>query len=135
VNWSWSADTVAGGTGTTFAPTFFIPGNYNITLTVTTEEGCTDTYTYTQVVIPAEIVVPNVFSPNSDGANDALVFEGAQYYPNTSLSVFNRWGQEVFSSTNYKNTWRGTDMPTGTYFYVLKLVTGKEYSGNVTLLR
>jgi gliding motility-associated-like protein len=76
-----------------------------------------------------------VFSPNGDGENDALVFAGAQYYPNTSLKVYNRWGQEVYSSGNYKNTWHGTDMPEGTYFYILKLTTGKEYTGHVTLLR
>lgn len=135
VAWQWSTDSVGGGSGTTFAPTFTMPGLYPITLTVTTSDGCTDTYTYTQVVIPTEIIIPNVFSPNNDGHNDALTFEGAQYYPNTSLKVFNRWGQEVFTSGNYKNTWRGTDMPDGTYFFILRLTTGKEYTGNVTLLR
>jgi len=135
-NWFWDADTLGNGSGTTFAPTFNVPGTYPITLTVTTADGCTHTYTYYQVVIPVEIIVPNVFSPNGDGQNDALTFEGAQYYPNTSLSVFNRWGQEVFTSSNYKNTWRPSkETPDGTYFYVLKLSTGKEYTGNVTLLR
>ena len=131
----WTTDSIGGGNGNTFTHTFYMPGEYNITLTVTTADGCTGTYTYVQIVVPVEIIIPNVFSPNSDGHNDALVFEGAQFYPNTSLSVFNRWGQEVYASTNYKNTWRGTDMPDGTYFYVLKLITGKEYTGNVTLLR
>jgi len=135
-SWSWSADSLGAGSGTEFAVTFNTPGNYPITLTVTTADGCTHTYTYNQIVIPTEIIIPNVFSPNGDGHNDALVFEGAQYYPNTSLSVFNRWGQEVFTSTNYKNTWRPSkDTPDGTYFYILKLNTGKEYTGNVTLLR
>jgi hypothetical protein len=50
--------------------------------------------------------------------------------------VFNRWGQEVYSSTNYKNTWKpGKDIPEGTYFFILKLINGDEYTGNVTLLR
>ncbi|MEO8732778.1 MAG: gliding motility-associated C-terminal domain-containing protein, partial [Flavobacteriales bacterium] len=134
-SWVWTLDSAGTSTSTTYAPTFTTPGTYAVTLTVTNANGCTDSYTYSQVVVPTDIVVPNVFSPNSDGVNDELVFEGAQYYPNTALSVFNRWGQEVYSSSNYKNTWKGTDMPDGTYFYVLKLETGKEYSGNVTLLR
>jgi gliding motility-associated-like protein len=135
VSWAWTVDSAGAGAGSTYASTFIIPGTYAVTLTVTNANGCTNTYTYSQVVVPTDIIAPNVFSPNSDGVNDALVFEGAQYYPNTALSVFNRWGQEVYSSGNYKNTWKGTDMPDGTYFYVLKLETGKEYSGNVTLLR
>lgn len=136
VDWDWSADSLGSGSGSTFAPTFTVPGIYPITLTVTTTDGCTHTYTFNQVVIPVEIIIPNVFSPNNDGTNDALVFEGVQYYQNTSLSVFNRWGQEVFASTNYKNTWRPSkDTPDGTYFYVLRLQNGKEYTGNVTLMR
>ena len=136
VDWDWSTDSLGSGSGNTFAVTYDVPGVYPITLTVTTADGCVHTYTYNQVVIPVEIIIPNVFSPNNDGMNDALVFEGVQYYPNSSLSVFNRWGQEVFASTNYKNTWRPSkDTPDGTYFYVLRLQNGKEYTGNVTLLR
>lgn len=134
-SWSWNADTLGSGGGNSFVATFAVPGNYPITLTVTTTDGCTHTYTYNQIVIPVEIIIPNVFSPNNDGQNDALTFEGAQYYPNTSLQVFNRWGKEVYSSSNYKNTWKPREVPDGTYFYILKLSTGKEYTGNVTLLR
>ncbi|MBS1938917.1 MAG: gliding motility-associated C-terminal domain-containing protein [Bacteroidetes bacterium] len=135
-SWAWNADTLGSGNATTFAPTFHTPGIYPITLTVTTSDGCTHTYTYNQVVVPTEIVVPNVFTPNNDGKNDALVFEGAQFYPNTSLKVFNRWGNEVYSNANYKNTWKPSkDIPEGTYFFILRLETGKEYTGNVTLLR
>ena len=133
---AWSTDSIGNGNGNTFSHTFTVPGEYPITLTVTTADGCTSTYTYVQVVVPVTIIIPNVFSPNNDGENDALAFEGAQYYPNTSLSVFNRWGQVVYSSSNYKNTWRpGKDIPEGTYFFILKLINGDEYTGNVTLVR
>lgn len=136
VDWTWTVDTLASGSGPSFTVPFDLPGIYPVTLTITTADGCTHTYVYEQIVIPTDIVVPNVFSPNNDGQNDALVFEGVQYYPNTSLQVLNRWGKEVYTSTNYKNTWRpSTDVPDGTYFYILKMKSGKEYTGNVTLLR
>ncbi len=136
VDWSWTVDTMASGSGTTFTVPFDTPGVYPVTLTVTTADGCTHTYQYEQLVVPTEIVVPNVFSPNGDGQNDALVFGGVQFYPNTSLQVLNRWGKEVYSSSNYKNTWKPSkDIPEGTYFYILKMKSGKEYTGNVTLLR
>ena len=132
--WSWSVGGTVFGSGTTFTYTFPEPGLYDVVLTVTTADGCTDTYTYTQVVRPTEISIPNVFSPNGDGLNDVLEFPGVQYYANAQLSVFNRWGQEIYTNGNYKNTWNARDVPDGTYFFVLK-VDGKEYTGAVTLLR
>ncbi|MBS1582186.1 MAG: gliding motility-associated C-terminal domain-containing protein [Bacteroidetes bacterium] len=135
VSWVWTFDTLGTAMGQTASWTYDMPGIYAVTLTVTTTDGCTDTFVYHQVVIPTDIFQPNVFSPNGDGYNDVLEFSGAEFYPNTSLKVFNRWGQEVFSSSNYKNTWKGTDMPEGTYFYILKLQSGKDYTGQVTLLR
>lgn len=135
-SWAWDAGNLGSGSGGTFAITFPLAGAYPITLTVTTSDGCTHSYTYVQIVLPEEIIFPNVFSPNNDGHNDLLVFEGAQYYPNTQLQVFNRWGQEIFSSANYKNTWKpATEVPDGTYFYILRLYNGQEYTGHVTLVR
>jgi gliding motility-associated-like protein len=131
----WSIDSTILGTGNTLTQLFDTPGTYPITITVTTADGCTGTFTYQQIVIPTEIEVPNVFSPNGDGQNDALEFSGVQYYPNTRLNVYNRWGQSIFESTSYKNTWRAPDVAEGTYYYVLKLENGKEYTGHVTLLR
>lgn len=136
VAWSWRIDGVAAGTDSTLSITFDTPGFHPITLVVTTADGCTHTYTYVQVVLPEGIERPNVFTPNGDGINDALVFEGVQFHANASLQVMNRWGQEVFSSANYKNTWRPSkEIPEGTYYYILRLPDGKEYTGHVTLLR
>jgi gliding motility-associated-like protein len=134
--WHWDAGNLGSGDSTTFTITFPSPGVYPITLTVTTADGCTGTYVLNQTVLPTEVVVPNVFSPNGDGVNDALVFEGIQYLPNTALHVFNRWGQVLFQSGNYKNNWRPSpDIPEGTYFFVLKLEDGRTFTGHVTILR
>ena len=63
------------------------------------------------------------------------MIENGQYY-NNELTVFNRWGQSVFDATNYKNNWRATDVPDGTYYYVFKIPEdGREYTGHVTILR
>ena len=112
-----------------------IRDSYPITLLVTTANGCTDTITYLFTVIPTEIFVPNVFSPNGDGDNDNLEFTGVEYYPNSDLKVFNRWGQTVYESTSYRNQWSPKDVSEGTYYYVLTRSDGKEYAGHVTLLR
>ncbi|HEY0979011.1 MAG TPA: gliding motility-associated C-terminal domain-containing protein, partial [Flavobacteriales bacterium] len=131
----WNVDSMTVGSGGSLEHLFPEPGLYAVTLTVTTVEGCEHSYTFWQTVYPDEIIIPNVFSPNGDGKNDLLTFEGAQYYPNTEVKVFNRYGQTLFESGNYKNTWSANGVPDGTYYFVMKLFTGKEYTGHVTLLR
>ncbi|MBK7268298.1 MAG: gliding motility-associated C-terminal domain-containing protein [Flavobacteriales bacterium] len=134
VSWLWSVDTTAfSSQNSNF--TFTTPGVYAVTLLVTTSNGCTDQITLYVTVIPEEIIVPNVFSPNNDGENDFLEFTGVEYYPNTDLRVFNRWGQTVYENTSYANTWSPKDVSEGTYFYVLRREDGTEYTGHVTLLR
>lgn len=93
-----------------------------------------------EIIIP-DIIVPNGFSPNGDGQNDFFVIEDILYSNDNELRIFNRWGQEIYSTANYKNTWNGKnnsggDLPDGTYFYVLNVKDlGKNYSGYVVIQR
>jgi gliding motility-associated-like protein len=115
--------------------TYTVPGTYQITLVVTTADGCQDSTTVQYLVAPQDVIIPNVFTPNNDNVNDVLEFANVQYYRN-ELTVYNRWGQKVFEANNYQNTWRAADQPDGTYFYTLLLTdSAKEYKGHVTLLR
>ena len=66
------------------------------------------------------LVPANVITLNNDGKNDAWLISNLERYPNTAVEIANRWGQTVFSSTDYKNNWQPTELPTGTYFYVIK---------------
>lgn len=72
----------------------------------------------------------NQISPNGDGINDAVFINCIEQYPNNSLAIFDRYGNEVFSANGYDNSWTGTgkngDLPKGTYFYVLDLGDGTE---------
>ena len=90
---------------------------------------CVDTVcseaTVTILVICADsLQVYNAISPNGDGKNDVLVIAGLQNYPNHTLCIYNRWGNEVFKTTNYNNdwggTWNGQGLPDGVYFYFLR---------------
>ncbi len=111
-----------------------LPGTHTISLQITTAAGCTDTYAITFMILPEEIIIPNVFTPNNDGENDLFVMENVQYYEN-ELSIFNRWGNRVFDTANYRNNWGGLDLPDGTYYYELKLKDGRNFTGHVTILR
>ncbi len=94
------------------------------------------------------VFVPEGFSPNGDGINDRLVVQGVAPGQTMRLSVFNRWGQAVYEQEDYKNDWDGVastgsksgtsarqGLPDGTYFYVLKLSDGREFTRFLTLSR
>ncbi len=80
--------------------------------------------------------IPEGFSPNDDGINDLFVIRGVDQYPNNTIIIFNRWGNEVYNAKSYKNTWNGKSssnltvggdaLPVGTYFYVFDFGTNKE---------
>lgn len=67
--------------------------------------------------------IPDVMTPNGDGMNDFFEIEGIDRFPQNELYVYNRWGREIYSATDYSNEWdatfNGVAVPNGTYFYVL----------------
>jgi gliding motility-associated-like protein len=84
----------------------------------------------------------NAFSPNGDGVNDLFVTDNAHliYY---RLTIFNRWGNTLYETTDPAAGWNGTyqggEVPDGTYFYLLQArgIDQKEYlvKGFISLLR
>ena len=103
--------------------------------TVTVTDDCGQSVSQEITVDPqCAIVVPNVFSPNGDGQNDVFFIEGILASKST-VRIFNRWGQVVYESSNYRNNWNGGDLPDGTYFYEVKADRDpKPYTGTVTIL-
>ena len=92
---------------------------------------------YAQVK-PCQFLIPNIFTPNGSGGNDTFEIKGIEDFPNSTLSIYNRWGNLVYENENYKNTWTGEDSADGTYFYVVGIKTPdgvKYYEGHVTMLR
>ncbi len=79
------------------------------------------------------------FSPNGDGINDVFIIEHIELWPRNSLTIFNRWGEEVFHAHPYHNDWDGTfgglDLPDGTYFYLLEYGQGQRQTGYVQIRR
>jgi gliding motility-associated-like protein len=136
VGWSWTLDGVPmPWTGTDPDWTDTQPGIHLVALTVTTADGCTNTFQRAYEITAGEIVFPNIFSPNGDGENDRFVIPNVQYSPNL-LRVFNRWGMPVYEANNYQNQWVASGLPEGTYYYVLQLPNeGREHAGHVTLVR
>ena len=135
VSWEWTFGN-ENNTSSQQSPsnTFITPGTYPIMLVITANDGCTDTLIQNFVILPEDIIIPNVFTPNNDGHNDLFVIENVEFFGN-DLVVYNRWGQKVLEAHNYRNNWRASDVPDGTYFYTLRLENGNDYSGHVTIIR
>ena len=86
------------------------------------------------------IQIPNTFSPNGDGINDSWQIQELSKYTGISVTIFNRNGQKIFSSTGYDKPfdgrWQGTDLPIGTYYYVIDLKGScSSLKGGVTIIR
>ena len=96
------------------------------------------------VIIEAglDIFIPNVFSPNGDGENDQLLVRGSSF-KDFKFSIYNRWGEMIFYTTNRASGWDGTHngKPLDPGVFVYQLIYSDwqdlegEKSGNVTLIR
>lgn len=67
--------------------------------------------------------IPNVITPNDDGANDSFELSGLGV---SKLEIYNRWGQKVYEKEGYLNEWhgqnsQGTQLPDSTYYYYILL--------------
>jgi gliding motility-associated-like protein len=109
-----------------------VPASYTV---VVSDECGTEVQASIGLTIPCGIDIPNVFSPDRNGVNDFFVIEGIEFTRNT-VRIYNRWGNVVFETANYRNSWDGRGLSDGTYFYEV-VVEGHDapYTGHLTILR
>ncbi|RYD92955.1 MAG: gliding motility-associated C-terminal domain-containing protein, partial [Sphingobacteriales bacterium] len=92
-------------------------------VTVSTPGGCIGNTVFS--VSGTFCDIPKGISPNDDNKNDNFDISGMNA---SKVSIFNRFGQEVYSRNDYTNQWYGQsnsndELPTGTYYYVVVLPT------------
>lgn len=125
-------------------PVALISQDTRYTLTAYTSAGCASSAAILIKVFkgPA-IYVPSAFTPNGDGINDVLKIVAPGIKQLNYFRVFDRWGREVYHSTDLQATWDGTasghPVPSGTYVWMVMGIdlTGKPLTeqGTVLLLR
>ncbi len=93
------------------------------------------------VKVKAKIIVPTGFTPNQDNVNDVWELEGIEEYPNAEVKIYNRWGNEIFSTLSYRsNPFNGRidniSLPAATYYYVIKADADiRPITGYLTIVR
>lgn len=85
--------------------------------------------------------IPTAFTPNGDGVNDTFVIPWIQYHPEARVSIYNRWGERVYSATNYtQSEWdgsfKGDILAPSSFYYIIELANGQPpIKGNISIVR
>ncbi|MFH0893368.1 MAG: PKD domain-containing protein [Bacteroidota bacterium] len=125
--------------------TYTETGQYVIVLTVTNSLGCTDSTMQTVIIKdPFSIWVPNAFTPDGDGINDYFGPKGTNFDPDHfEMYIYNRWGEQLFSTTNINHCWdgrvNGNVCKQDVYIWMIILRVNDEkfqkFQGHVTIIR
>lgn len=124
-----------------------VPGSYEVTLTATSPNGCTDIATRVVTVRENKIIyVPNTFTPDGDEFNNvfAPVITAGYDTQNYSFVIFNRWGETVFESHDVSKGWDGTYMgklvQAGIYTWTIRIKSLNDdryevFNGHLNMMR
>ena len=129
VSFQWK-DTSGAVVGTGLSQVIQAPGVY--TLTVTPLSGVLSCPSDIEInVVSTSCMVQKGISPNGDGLNDSFDLSTLDV---RQLSIYNRYGTEVYRFGNYTNQWQGQgsngdELPTGTYFYMIERRGGEQLTG------
>lgn len=132
-------------TGTVNIYNYQSTGEFNYSLIVVNQFGCSDT---TKGVVYIDDIgnnyVPNIFTPNNDNVNDNFFIKGKNI-TSSEMIIFNRWGTKVFETDNALVGWNGLVQSNnmkaddGVYMYLIEITLGNnrtyKFHGNVTLIR
>ena len=145
------ADTYSWSNGQSGSSVFVSPDEsqaYTVTASnVMNGKSCSDTSNFVLEVIRCNTYfIPNAFSPNGDGVNDIFKVKGNfENVTKFQLTIFDRFGNIVFKTSDYNEGWTGTEkgtgeaLPIGTYVYTVEIHEGTyepiELSGSVILLK
>lgn len=120
-------------------------GTFIVTQIVISEFGCNDTTQHTiRVNAQPSLYIPNAFSPGGDNLNDVFLPVG-NGISDFSMSIFDRWGKEIFKTNSMDNGWDGRvkgsgELVTeGVYVYKIHvkdaLQISRDYVGNVSVVK
>ena len=123
---------------TTAAITAATQGVYMVRV-VDTNNCSAEASTQVTVINVTSFKVNEVLTPNGDNINDLWIIYDLPYYEPVDLSIYNRWGDVIYTNTNYQNTWdatfNGNKLPEGTYYYIVRTKTDVIFKGSINIIR
>ena len=147
IRWYWNFDSLATTQAQNPTYAFQDTGRHVVYLRVVHPQGCIDTTSRVIDVIPEiTFYMPNAFTPNEDTKNDIFlgkgILDGITHF---RMTIWNRWGEEIFESKDPSVGWNGKrhnsgrPSPPGVYVYVVDFVgprgTPQHFQGFATLIR
>jgi gliding motility-associated-like protein len=136
-NYGWFIDSNTSPLSTSANLTSISPANQGTYLIiVNVNDSCGYAKSASEVITvlpPCNVIIPNVITPNGDGVNDYFRIANIEHHPNTTVTLFDRWGRKVYENANYNNDWKADHLSDGTYFYVVEVPDDKKYSGFITV--
>ncbi|MBL7884473.1 MAG: gliding motility-associated C-terminal domain-containing protein, partial [Bacteroidia bacterium] len=150
-SWTWNFDDLYASSqaNTSNAPnpnyTYSEVGEYCVKLIVSNQNMCFDSIVHCLDIKPDyTFFIPNAFTPNGSGLNDVFKPKGENIVEFT-MRIFDRWGNEVFTSTNMNDGWDGRVKGKGqiaqvdVYAYIIEIkdTIGEyhKYIGHVTIVK
>ena len=104
-------------TGFNVTHTYTTPGTFQVQATLRYSNSRCAAQVAMVPVRVMEMLIPNIFTPNGDRLNEYFAPRIGGCPPR--LQVFSRWGQLVYENAAYRNTWDGTGLAEGIYYYLL----------------
>ena len=118
------------------------PGVHDVLLVVEDVNECVDSISkYIMVYYDFVLHVPNAFTPNNDGDNDAFSPQGLRMskYQEYELCIYNKWGDVIFKTQDINDSWQAKDNPNGVYNWVViitdELGAVRKMTGVVTVIK
>ncbi len=123
-------------------------GEYMVTLTLQINQ-CVTSNSH-EVIVEADLIFPNVITPNNDGANDVFIIKNLNTNRPNQLQIFDRWGNKVYDQTNYQTYMKDDEvfnvdggfnadgLSDGVYyfrFYYEGYIRTIDYNGTITVMR
>lgn len=146
-HWNWQLDRFKTTIEQNPLYTFPDTGLMKIRLIVTHPKGCKDSLIKYLDIRPVVLWhMPNAFTPNGDGLNDGFFGKGyLEGATNFRMTIWNRWGELIFETTDPNEDWNGRDKgtggmsPAGVYVYIVTFTGPRgepfEFKGYATLVK
>ncbi|GEM_PF-721947 len=123
-------------------PMATVTENTEFVVTGTDYYGCTSKDSvWVNVTEDYRVKPNNVITPDGNQENDVWIVQNLENYPNNHVSIFDRWGREIYATDSYSNDWGATNynghlLMDGTYYYVIEFPeNGKVLKGAITVVR